>query len=351
MQGDICYLEPRIWNIDHHQGRATCAANIGGHRQRFPGVPLALRIRFHPSSQIKLGRTMKKAALLLSGLLLSAFVSGAASAEVVRVRLTARVSQVDDANNALAGKIIVGQRVNGLYVYNTNTPNLAQDQNIGDYQPYANEARVRIAVGSTVFESKQPTQGIGIAIGPDNIGWGLFLIYSSDNKPLADGTGVSQIRVEFQGDGNVTQSVALPSVAPIPHTYSTREISVTANAPAGSYTVRAYIEAAELVVPDAVVVSPASGTFAANQHFDAAVILPRNSVVQNAHAMANGTLLPLTYPGSCQLQPQVGTGRPSLLCPGADAVLTMQPGAPIEWTVELTNGTIFTETVNWDRAP
>jgi hypothetical protein len=81
------------------------------------------------------------------------------------------------------------------------------------------------------------------------------------------------------------------------------------------------------------------------------VILPRNSVVSNAHAMANGTPLPLTYPGSCQLQPQVGTGRPSLLCPAADSVLSIQPGAPIEWTVELTNGTIYTETVNWERAP
>jgi hypothetical protein len=295
---------------------------------------------------------MKKAALLLSGLLLSAFVSGTASAEVVRVRVTARVSQINDSGNWLAGKIVVGQRVNGLYVYNTNTPNQSPIPDIGDYRPYANEARVRFAIGSQVFESKQPTQGIGILIDAENFGsTGQFNIISTDNKDLADGTAVESIWMDLQGHGNVTQSVQLPNVAPVLTEYFTKQVTITAHSPVGSYTVTADLEVAELVVSNTVVVSPASGTFAANQHFDAAVILPRNSVVQNAHAMANGTLLPLTYPGSCQLQPQVGTGRPSLLCPGADAVLTMQPGAPIEWTVELTNGTIFTETVNWDRAP
>jgi hypothetical protein len=46
---------------------------------------------------------MKRAALLVSGLLLSAFVSGPAAAEVVRVRVTARVSQLNDPSNVLAG--------------------------------------------------------------------------------------------------------------------------------------------------------------------------------------------------------------------------------------------------------
>lgn len=297
---------------------------------------------------------MKKAALLLSGLLLSAFVSGPAAAEVVRVRVTARVMQIDDPSSALAGKIVLGQRVNGLYVYNTNTPNTSTNPNVGEYRPYANEARLRVAVGSTVFESNQPTQGINIAIGPETGGIGLFQMNSSDNKLLADGTIVNQITMEFQGQGNLTQSVALPNVAPVLQTYFTREFRINAIAPTGSsYTVRALIEVAERIVPDAIVVTPAAGTFVANQHFDAAVILPRNSVVATAQATANGALLPLSYPGSCQLQPQSGTGKPSLLCPAADQVLDMLPpgAAPIEWTVQMTNGTVYTETVTWERAP
>ena len=296
---------------------------------------------------------MKKAALLLSGLLLSAFVSGTASAEVVRVRVTARVSQIDDPGSRLAGKVVIGQRVTGTYVYNTNTPNLSPfPEYSGNYRPYANEARMRFAVGSLVFESKQPTQSISISIQSQGAGgWGQFLMFSNDNKPLADGTLVDTLWMEMQGRGNVTESVALPTVAPNYQEYQPRRVTISTSSPAGNYSITADLEAAELIVPDAIVVSPASGTFAANQHFDAAVILPRNSVVSNAHAMANGQLLPLTYPGSCQLQPQVGTGRPSLLCPGADAALSIQPGAPIEWTVELTNGTIYTQSVNWTRAP
>jgi hypothetical protein len=330
---------------------------MGNMRCEFAGIgnaflsdPSRVADSFHPSSQIQLGRTMKKAALLLSGLLLSAFVSGTASAEVVRVRLTARVLNVSDASNVLAGKIAFGQRLNGLYVYNTNTPNQSPLPFQGVYRPYANEARIRFAAGSLVFESKQPTQGINIFIQPHNTGNGLFQIESNDNKPLADGATVDNIFLLFQGNGNVTESVALPDVAPLLTNYN-REVTINGGSAQGFYSFRAIIEIAELIETAAIVVTPASGTFAANQHFDAAVLLPRNSVVQSAQATANGFWLPLSYPGSCQLQPQIGAGKPSLLCPGADSVLNNQPGAPIEWTVELTNGTIFTETVNWERAP
>ena len=296
---------------------------------------------------------MKKTVLLLSGLLLSTFVSSTVSAEQVRVRLTARVTQVNDTNNGLAGKIVVGQRVNGTYVYNSNTPNQAAFPGIGDYRPYANEARIRFAAGGLVFESKQPTQGISILVDDhDEFGnWGSFVMFSVDNKPLADGTTVDQIWMEIRGTGNVTESIALPTVAPILNTYGTKQVMISGSSPAGLFSFNAQLEAAELIETDAIVVSPASGTFAANQHFDAAVILPRNSTVATAQASANGAPLPLSYPGSCQLQPAVGpTGKPSLLCPAADSVLNIFPGAPIVWTVELTNGTVLTETVTWERA-
>lgn len=291
---------------------------------------------------------MKKAILLLSGLLLSAVVSGSAVAEVVRMRVTARVTNINDPSGLLAGKVALGQRVTGTYVYNTNTPNVSPDpQFIGEYYPYANEARMRFAVGGLVFESKQPTQGIDIRIFAQPGGWGNFVMASRDNKPMIDGTSVHDIQMQLDGNGNLTQSTALPTAVPVFRTYQTKRVSINTS----NYNIAADLEAAEIIVPDVVVVTPASGTFAANQHFDAAVILPRNSVVSNAFATANGVPVPLNYPGSCQLQPQIGTGRPSLLCPGADSVLSIHPTAQIEWRIELTNGTVHTETVNWTRAP
>lgn len=42
-----------------------------------------------------------------------------------------------------SGADLEPQRVNGLYVYNPNTPNQAPFPGFGDYRPYANEARIR----------------------------------------------------------------------------------------------------------------------------------------------------------------------------------------------------------------
>jgi hypothetical protein len=288
---------------------------------------------------------MKTAALFLGGLLLSALASGPAAAESVRVRLTARVTEVNDPGNGLAGKIVLGSRVNGLYVYNTNTPNTSTDPFRGDYRPYANEARMRFAAGSFVFESVQPTQNIVIHTDRG----GQFLMISFDNKPLANGY-VNDMSVQLINN-NGAQSVALPTGAPNLSDYSFKDVTISGNNAGQSFFLRAQIEVAELIVPDVLQISPASGSFAANQRFDAALILPRNSNVTFVRAMANGVPAPFNYPGNCQLQPQVGTGRPSLLCLDAQWALMPIAGAPIEWTVELANGTILTETVTWTLAP
>ena len=76
-------------------------------------------------------------------------------------------------------------------------------------------------------------------------------------------------------------------------------------------------------------------------------MLPRGSVVFSATAMAGGVGLPLFYPGTCQQLPPNSDNKPVILCPGAETVLSLAAGAPIEWTVQLTNGTILTETVDW----
>ena len=289
---------------------------------------------------------MKTAAVFFSGLVLSALAAGPVAAEPVRVRLTARVSEISDPNNELAGKIVLGTRVNGLYVYNTNTPDQSPYPEEGEYRPFANQARMRFAAGSHVFESAQPTQGISIYIFGDSSGTGSFMMSSHDNKPLANGADVNEIILSFDGTGNLTQSDSLPNVAPILDDYWGKEVRIQG----GSYSLVAQVEASELIVPNAMVVSPAAGSFLPNQHFDAAVILPRNSSVSHAHALANGAPVGLYYPGNCQLEAPNSAGRPALLCPGANAALSLAAGAPIEWIVELTNGTILTQTVNWTLA-
>jgi hypothetical protein len=290
---------------------------------------------------------MKKAALFVSGLLLSAFVCTPAMAEVVRVKVLARVTLAVDPQGQLNGKIVQGQRLTGTYVYNTNTPDQSPSPDHAEYRPYANEARVRFAAGGFVFENVAPTQQINITVDPEEPGsGGTFWFSSFENKPLSTGATLGSIMVRFHGSGSVTQSMALPTVAPTLAGYTTQEVRITG---AGlSFMVTAEIESAELVVADTVEVSPAAGSFLPNQHFDAALTLPRNSNVVNVIAKANGAPLPIGYPGYCTLvPPPTSAGRPAVLCPNADAVLPQAAGAPIEWTVELSNGTVLTESVTW----
>ncbi|MFC4309131.1 hypothetical protein ACFPN2_08575 [Steroidobacter flavus] len=290
---------------------------------------------------------MKKAALFVSSLLLSALACAPAMAEVVRVKVVARVINAVDMQGLFNGKIVQGSRLTGTYVYNTNTPDLSPDPSVGNYRPYANEARVRFATGGFVFESVQPTQEIYITVQAEEPGSaGAFWISSFQNKPLSNGTEVGNIMVQFFGYGSVTQSTALPAAAPTLADYSTK--SITINGPGLSYFIRAEIESAELIVADTLEVSPAAGSFLPNQHFDAALTLPRNSNVVNVIAKANGAPLPIGYPGYCTLvPPPTSAGQPAVLCPNADAVLPLAAGAPIEWTVELSNGSMLTESVNW----
>lgn len=291
---------------------------------------------------------MKKAALFVSGLVLSALACAPAMAEAVRVKVTARVSHVNDNNGSLNGKIIVGTRMSGTYVYNTNTPNQSQDPQLsGEYHPYANEARVRFAAGGFVFESNQPTQGITIRIQPETTSIGQFFYTSNDNKTISNDTGVTEIVMRLMGSGSVTQSNALPAVAPNLTGYHIKDVLIFGT----SFDLRAEIESAELIVADAIDVSPASGSFVHGQQFDAALVLPRNSNVVSAQATANGQTLPLNYPGNCMLTPPNSTHRPAIVCPDAHQALWYTTGAPIEWSVVLSNGTTLTQTVDWTLIP
>lgn len=311
-------------------------------------LPLAIRCRTDlRSHQVRnLGESMRKAALFVGGLMLSALACAPAMAEVVRVKITARVTQLADFGQ-FEGKIVVGQRLSGTYVYNTDTPNQSDDPSYGQYHTYPNEARVRFVSGGLVFESAQP-QHITINVAPPASSVGEFSIDSSENKPLSNGTSIEDIDVTFRGVGALTQSTALPTGLPDLIDYPDSEVMISGGGSA--YFVRAQIESVEAVVPDVFKVSPATGSFVPGQQFDAALLLPRNSNVVSAQATANGAPLPLAYPGSCTLLPPNSVGKPALLCPDAHAVLSLAAGAPIEWTVELANGGTLTKTVTWTLA-
>jgi hypothetical protein len=61
-------------------------------------------------------------------------------------------------------------------------------------------------------------------------------------------------------------------------------------------------------------------------------------------ANAGGVPLPLSYPGTCQL---VSSPPSAILCPDAHAALAVAAPNAIHWSVELADGTVLSETVDW----
>jgi hypothetical protein len=69
--------------------------------------------------------------------------------------------------------------------------------------------------------------------------------------------------------------------------------------------------------------------------------------VQFVLSGSGGVALPLSYPGTCQLVAPSNAPRPAILCPDAHAALAGAASRQIQWQVELTNGTVLNETVDW----
>jgi hypothetical protein len=70
--------------------------------------------------------------------------------------------------------------------------------------------------------------------------------------------------------------------------------------------------------------------------------LPDGGSVSYMQANVNGNLLPLNYPGTCQLTTPTSSGPHWLVCPGADAALASFQGiTQVDWQVTLTDGRAF----------
>lgn len=294
---------------------------------------------------------MKTASCILYGTLLSALSIGAATARPISVKLTGHVSGVTGGDIYLGGQVQLNEAVTATYTYDTSAPDLDASGN-GAYElPVADGAAVRIVIGTFVFESDSASQ-ITASVSPSSeLGPGGWSLTSSPNKPLPDGTLVDWIQVYF-GDytGTGFTSDALPDGAPDVQAFDYRRIIVS-GAPWGAMEVDVDIDSAELV-PPAIEISPASGKFLSQQHFDAAVLLPIGAQVTSMQASVNGSPVALSYPGTCQLVPPNSLGRPAILCPNAHTILASSTSdTKIDWRVTLADGTVYTDYVDWTRIP
>jgi hypothetical protein len=140
----------------------------------------------------------------------------------------------------------------------------------------------------------------------------------------------------------------LPTGLPAPSTLAQSSIYITYGTFESS-TIKIQIDSVALA-PPTLEVSPASGNFSSQQHFDAALLLPLGSQVASAQASVGGTPVPnLSYPGQCTLVSNT-TSRTQILCPNASQALSPGP-TTVNWQATLTDGTVINQTVLWNLAP
>lgn len=302
---------------------------------------------------------MKTSASLLCIVLLSALAAETAAARPITVELTATINYSSDMSGTMfGGQAAVGQRLTASYTYETNAPDLDPRPYIGDYSvPTLAPVNMRMSVGSLVFESVASPQAFSAYVTPAGSPGSAagFRLLSSENKPLpAGGWGAGSavywiLFICTDRSGQFVSTDALPAGVPNPSSVDC-EISVTGTQNGYQFEVRAPVETATLV-PPAIAISPADGSFLSQQRFDAAVFLPLGSQIRSAQASAGGNALPLSYPGTCQLIPANGLTRPAILCPDAHTVLPTANGLPIDWQVELADDTLLDKSVDWKLVP
>ena len=297
---------------------------------------------------------MKTASSFLCFALLSALAIEPAFAEPVTVKITARVYGWNDSAGVFNGQIPWGSLISGTYSYDTEAPTYPQN-GPGAYRPLGTQASISLRSGTFVFESVPESQ-FDLAVEPiGTLGStdGRLRISSVGNRPLAPGVWVNGITFTFiDPTGQEPTSTALPAGAPDLQRFTENDLRIQGNDSSfHNFEVWAQIETAELV-PPAIEVSPGKGNFLAQQRFDAALLLPVGSQIATMQASAGGTPLPLSYPGTCSLAPPNSANRPAILCPDAHTVLTtLGAGTPVSWHVELADGTLLDESVQWRLIP
>ena len=297
---------------------------------------------------------MRTAAFVLC-LALSALAGQTAAAKPLTVKLKAHVTQwADWSGTAFNGQIALGQVITLTYTYDDEATDRDASPGIGDYygyygqRPRTGEVGIRVTAGHLVFETVPTPQTFSVSVRPSS-SWSNFSLSCGDNHQFGAGLSVDLLYVGFQdAAGQAPATDALPTDAPDLQRYSFTEVRVDGgnNISGAHFEIRAQVDSAE-IVPPAIEVWPASGNFLTQQRFDAAVLVPVGSQIAGAHASTSGNALPLSYPGTCQLTPPNSLGRPALLCPDAHTVLGTAAGAPIDWHVELADGTVLDESVQW----
>ena len=268
-----------------------------------------------------------------------------AAAQPISVQITGHVTQSQDNTGLINNHLQISQPVTAIYTYDTSGPAIP-DPMPPEFALSAATTSIVVSAGDLNFQTG-PSSRIEAIIQPGN----EFALYGYQNPPLSNGVAVDYIAVIFNDQsGQWPTSTLLPTGAPALSSLAYSTITVQGpQTTTGYFSIQIQIDSVQLL-PPAIQVSPPAGNFLPQQHFDASVLLPLGgAALATMQASVGGTALALNYPGTCQLGAPTSSGRPWLLCPGADAALTSLQGiTQIDWLVTLSDGSSYTQSVQWN---
>jgi len=281
--------------------------------------------------------------------LLTGLGTGTLAAQPISVQVTGHVTGWQDNSGLIGPYLPLPLPVTATYTYDPSGPVTPSGANQYDLSP--SSASIVVNAGPFTFQTGPgSTLQARISQGVPGSYWGEATFQGFQNPPLPNGVNVSLIWISFlDPSAQWPTSGFLPTGAPALTDYSASQMTITGTGPGNAFfQITMQIDSAQLVPPQ-IEVSPQTGSFVPQQHFDAAVLLPLGGApVASMQASVGGNHLPLNYPGTCQLTTPTSSGRAALVCPGADAALASFQGVTqVDWMVTLTDGSAFTRSVQW----
>jgi len=276
--------------------------------------------------------------------------TGTLAAQPISVRVKGHVTGWYDTSGLVGPYLPVPLPVTATYTYDPNGTVIPSGGN--QYSLSPTTASIVVNAGPFTFQTGPgSTLQARISQGVPGSYWGEFTIQGFQDPPLPNGANVSLIWISFLDPAaQWPTSGFLPTGAPNITDFSASQMALSGSGPGNSsFQITIQIDSAQLLPPQ-IEVSPQTGSFVPQQHFDAAVLLPIGGApVATLQTSIGGNQLPLSYPGTCQLTTPTSLGRAVLVCPGADAVLAAYQGfTQVDWLVTLTDGSTFTQSVQWN---
>ena len=161
------------------------------------------------------------------------------SPDIITIKIEAQVTDVQDPNNLLEGKIQVNDSITGKYNYDSGTPDSEPDPTIGVYNYNSSTFGIELEVGGFVFKTNSSDVDFTITIANNfSYNWDLYTVESNNNSQLSNGLLVNSIAWGLiDTTGNALSSDALPTTAPVLSDWEENILFIYGSSPSNPYEI------------------------------------------------------------------------------------------------------------------